>query len=62
VRQPLADMAGAAVRLVLAQGRGGDSDNASIELATTLVARETSAPPGDIGTGALEHAPGIRND
>jgi DNA-binding LacI/PurR family transcriptional regulator len=62
VRQPLADMAGAAVRLVLAQGRGGDGDNASIELATTLVARETSAPPGEIGTGAFEHATGIRND
>jgi len=45
IRQPLADMAGTAVRLVLAQGRGEDVDNRSVELATSLVVRETTAPP-----------------
>jgi LacI family transcriptional regulator len=44
VRQPLADMAAAAVRLVLAQGRGEDVERRSIELATSLVTRESTAP------------------
>jgi LacI family transcriptional regulator len=44
VRQPLADMAATAVRLVLAHGDGARAQ--SIELATSLVVRETSAPPG----------------
>jgi DNA-binding LacI/PurR family transcriptional regulator len=44
IRQPLAEMAATAVRLVLAQGRGEDVDNRSVELATSLVVRETTAP------------------
>jgi LacI family transcriptional regulator len=43
VRQPLAEMAAAAVRLVLAQGRGEAVEGRSIELATSLVTRETTA-------------------
>lgn len=42
VRQPLADMAATAVRLVL--GYGDRSRAQSIELATSLVVRETTAP------------------
>jgi LacI family transcriptional regulator len=44
VRQPLAEMAAAAVRLVLARERGEPNQTRSIELATTLLARETTAP------------------
>ena len=44
IRQPLAEMAGTAVRLVLAQGRGEDLDSRSVELATSLITRETTAP------------------
>ncbi|MGH9106213.1 MAG: substrate-binding domain-containing protein [Acidimicrobiales bacterium] len=43
VRQPLAEMAATAVRLVLGRGEGGQPR--SIELATSLVVRETTAPP-----------------
>jgi LacI family transcriptional regulator/LacI family xylobiose transport system transcriptional regulator len=42
VRQPLAEMAATAVRLVLAEET---SETRSIELATTLLPRETTAPP-----------------
>jgi DNA-binding LacI/PurR family transcriptional regulator len=48
VRQPLAEMAATAVRLVLAQGRGEEEEkgaNRSVELATSLVVRESTAPP-----------------
>ncbi len=44
VRQPLAEMAATAVRLVLAQGRGEAAEGRSIELATSLVTRETTSP------------------
>lgn len=44
VRQPLFEMAATAVRLVLAQGRGEAPEGRSIELATSLVTRETTAP------------------
>jgi DNA-binding LacI/PurR family transcriptional regulator len=44
VRQPLAEMAATAVRLVLAQERGEAGDTRSVELATTLMPRETTAP------------------
>lgn len=43
VRQPLAEMASAAVRLLLTDGAGADR---SVELATSLVERESTAPPG----------------
>jgi DNA-binding LacI/PurR family transcriptional regulator len=44
VRQPLAEMASTAVRLVLSLG-SGEARGRSIELATSLVVRETTAPP-----------------
>jgi LacI family transcriptional regulator len=44
VRQPLSEMAATAVRLVLAQGRGEAVEGRSIELATSLVTRETTSP------------------
>ena len=45
VRQPLADMAATAVRLVLAQAQEEPEVNPSVELATSLVVRESTAPP-----------------
>jgi LacI family transcriptional regulator len=45
VRQPLAEMAATAVRLVLAEERGETTESRSIELATSLLARESTAPP-----------------
>jgi DNA-binding LacI/PurR family transcriptional regulator len=44
VRQPLAEMAGTAVRLVLSRDGAGQEDR-SVELATTLVVRESTAAP-----------------
>lgn len=44
IRQPLAEMAATAVRLVLAEG-DRPTETRSIELATSLLARETTAPP-----------------
>jgi len=46
VRQPLAEMASAAVRLVLT---GGATADRSVELATSLVERESTAPRGAPG-------------
>jgi LacI family transcriptional regulator/LacI family xylobiose transport system transcriptional regulator len=46
VRQPLAEMAATAVRLVLSHGEAASKEDRSVELATTLVVREsTGAPP-----------------
>ncbi|WP_405592498.1 LacI family DNA-binding transcriptional regulator [Streptomyces sp. NBC_01190] len=45
VRQPLVDMAEAAVRLVLELGRGGQPGMRRLELATSLVVRDSTAPP-----------------
>jgi DNA-binding LacI/PurR family transcriptional regulator len=44
VRQPLAEMAGTAVRLVLAAERQESTEGRSVELATSLVVRDTTAP------------------
>lgn len=44
VRQPLAEMAATAVRLVLAHGSSEPADHRNVELAATLIVRETSAP------------------
>jgi LacI family xylobiose transport system transcriptional regulator len=46
VRQPLVDMAEAAARLVLDLGRGDQPSMRRIELATSLVVRASTAPPG----------------
>jgi DNA-binding LacI/PurR family transcriptional regulator len=45
IRQPLAEMAATAVRLVLAQVRDEPEPSPSVELATSLVVRESTAPP-----------------
>ena len=45
VRQPLAEMAGTAVHLVLSQWERVGKEDRSVELATTLVVRESTAAP-----------------
>ncbi|MFJ6215247.1 LacI family DNA-binding transcriptional regulator [Streptomyces sp. NPDC092296] len=45
VRQPLTEMAEAAARLVLDLGRAGPTAATRVDLATTLVARSSTAPP-----------------
>jgi DNA-binding LacI/PurR family transcriptional regulator len=50
VRQPRADMAATAVRLLLAQGHDEQQPSPSVELATSLVVRESTAPPGGLTT------------
>jgi LacI family transcriptional regulator, xylobiose transport system transcriptional regulator len=45
VRQPLADMGATAADLVLTLASGGQPDHTRIELPTTLVERESTAPP-----------------
>jgi LacI family transcriptional regulator/LacI family xylobiose transport system transcriptional regulator len=45
VRQPLAEMAATAVRLVLSQWEATSMEDRSVELATTLVVRESTAKP-----------------
>ncbi|PPK94251.1 LacI family transcriptional regulator [Kineococcus xinjiangensis] len=45
VRQPLAEMGALAARTVLAMAAGETADNPRVELATSLVVRESTAPP-----------------
>ncbi|GII24631.1 LacI family DNA-binding transcriptional regulator [Planosporangium mesophilum] len=45
VRQPLVEMAGAAVRLVLALARGERPEQTRLELSTSMVVRQSTAPP-----------------
>jgi len=45
VRQPLAEMGATAARLVLALGRGERPLHPRTELPTTLVVRDSTAPP-----------------
>ena len=45
IRQPLAAMAGTAFRMLEAQVAGGTAEPHHVELATTLVVRETTGPP-----------------
>jgi LacI family transcriptional regulator len=45
VRQPLAQMIAAAVRLVIDLGGEGEAPHHGVELATTLVVRDSTAPP-----------------
>lgn len=44
IRQPLTEMAATATRLVLARSRGEEQPNERIELATTLIRRESTGP------------------
>jgi DNA-binding LacI/PurR family transcriptional regulator len=53
VRQPLAKMAETAVRLVLSHSDGTNMGDRSVELATTLVVRDSTAPPPKIVRKAL---------
>jgi LacI family transcriptional regulator len=47
IRQPLAQMAALAIRTVVEPAPGGDEERPlRVELATTLVVRESTAPPG----------------
>ncbi|MEJ3748052.1 LacI family DNA-binding transcriptional regulator [Actinomycetes bacterium KLBMP 9797] len=45
VHQPLTEMAAAATELALALGRGEETAQVGLELATTLTVRESTAPP-----------------
>jgi LacI family transcriptional regulator len=45
VRQPLQDMAAAGTRLAITLARGEEPEHRRIELATTLVVRQSTAPP-----------------
>jgi LacI family transcriptional regulator len=45
VRQPLAEMAAMAARMVLRMSAGERIDSPRVELATRLVVRESTAPP-----------------
>jgi LacI family transcriptional regulator len=45
VRQPLAEMGALAARTVLRLAAGEDVDSPRVELATSLIERESSAPP-----------------
>ncbi|MGC5167481.1 LacI family DNA-binding transcriptional regulator [Luteimicrobium sp. DT211] len=45
VRQPLADMAGTATRMLLGLARGEQPSTPQIDLATELVVRESTSPP-----------------
>lgn len=45
VRQPLAEMAATAVRLVLSHWEEASNEDRSVELATSLVVRESTGPP-----------------
>jgi DNA-binding LacI/PurR family transcriptional regulator len=45
VRQPLVHMGAAAANLVLSLARGDEPDSTRIELATTLIVRQSTAPP-----------------
>jgi LacI family transcriptional regulator, xylobiose transport system transcriptional regulator len=45
VRQPLADMGAAAAKLILSLAVGEPPAQARVELATTLIVRESTAPP-----------------
>ncbi len=46
VRQPLTEMAAVAVRILLESAERGESPMRRVELATDLVVRESTAPPG----------------
>ncbi|GAA3800260.1 LacI family DNA-binding transcriptional regulator [Sphaerisporangium flaviroseum] len=48
VRQPLVQMGATAARLILSLANGEPSDQHRVELATTLVVRESTAPPSQV--------------
>ncbi|MCC2308646.1 LacI family DNA-binding transcriptional regulator [Cellulomonas chengniuliangii] len=48
IRQPLREMAGTATRMVLSLARGESPSNQRIDLATELIVRESTAPPGGV--------------
>jgi DNA-binding LacI/PurR family transcriptional regulator len=50
VRQPFAQMGEVAYRLLTDQMEGRESDSLRVELATTLIVRESTAPPHHIGS------------
>ncbi len=50
VRQPLTEMAGLATRMLLSLVAGETLDSTRLELATPLVVRASTAPPGNVST------------
>jgi LacI family transcriptional regulator len=52
VRQPLAEMAREATRIVIELSRGGTRPNQRIELSTVVIVRESTAPPKSRPTGS----------
>jgi LacI family transcriptional regulator, xylobiose transport system transcriptional regulator len=58
VRQPLAEMGATAAELALALGAGRRPAHTRIELATTLVVRESTAPPAELGAKRPRRARG----
>jgi LacI family repressor for deo operon, udp, cdd, tsx, nupC, and nupG len=56
VHQPLTEMAAAATELALALGRGEQTSQLGLELATTLIVRESTAPPPGCATGPARTA------
>jgi DNA-binding LacI/PurR family transcriptional regulator len=59
VRQPIAEMAREATRMVIEAGRDGVTPNPRVELATSIVVRQSTAPPRDAG-GRAERRPSTR--
>ncbi len=58
VRQPLAEMGATAAELALALGSGHRPAHTRVELATTLVVRESTAPPPGVSTKRPRRARG----
>ncbi|MFJ8693014.1 LacI family DNA-binding transcriptional regulator [Streptomyces roseolilacinus] len=56
VRRPLAEMAGAALALLVRMAAGEPTDGLPVELATELVVRSSTAPPPAAGAGAAAGA------
>ena len=56
IRQPLAEMAGTATRLVIELARGGQPAQTRFELSTELVVRESAARPAPVSSGSASPA------
>ncbi|MDT9686667.1 LacI family DNA-binding transcriptional regulator [Streptomyces sp. TRM76323] len=56
VRRPLAEMAGAALALLVRLAAGEPTDGLPVELATELVVRSSTAPPPSTGAGVVGRA------
>lgn len=52
VRQPFTEMGATAAKLVLALAAGQPLDQGRVEIATTLIVRESTAPPPQVPSRA----------